>query len=1599
MKKRFRFISVLLIVAMALTMLPMSPFALNTEATNLLVAAANPSVSPAAAPAPPPFRITEVEVINNRVAIVHLSNEVNTHFEMFSHARPNYLTYFLRLNGMFLHNNKEVMPGVDSRMYLREDRMSFELVLGSAESDLQDTRFVRFTPGNNTLQFDWRSRDFIPYYYFFQEDQMIQSGDVWVRDIHDQPLSSAPFHFNAGGAAINAAPFLEIEEARILDSRAIYVRFNQRITLPPLHDGQSMIWATSSLLTGPYAARGTEGANSNNLGNIYNIVPVGGGAALQLAYSFQIPRGHPEATAAGDGGGREFILYYAGDILEDVEYEINWTSNAWNAGRSQPQIRGLINAAGLNGTPTLTATLDARPSVPPSNFDLLSVTLNRSVSGREELELVFDRPMAFTRIAEESRFRTRNRPNEMPWTATFHDRISAAAEDDSPLLNPNYLANRTAYFQSLTESGTGMTGAVLTADDLREILTLTGVNAITPGGTVPFLNAFFGDHVVGYFRNNHTIVIHNQNRFPIALTGGANVTVQAGALVGFGTRNTWSAGSGIGGGGLEDERPTDRVGVLQNVTNGPRNTPTTATVTVNPVVAPWGPNWDPDWPAYGEGAVTITPTYALFNHNDVFHLQYDGERNPLIGGFSGDVRHVPNLTGGRLFAPDGRQFGGNYRYGVGQPIRGLGVGSGNSTLELSYVVQGRYPAYNVENRWIRALIVPSNTARFLEFEFKPTGHDAHYTNPAATNYNVTGQGHAFPPTNIGGGTFLLSWLLVWGGTFPVFEGCEHGHVWTTPWEYEIVHNPDGQPAGSISIRHTITNDQNAQVSAGGFVPSSNNVGIGGDFTPFSPGLEYTVEYIIRPNDPTVDMAVTVHNPAAVARTYEYYTCNTWAPGELSQWGHGSMKHIDNNQVCMVQNWPAGNVAVNNNTGEMSNDRTASDVLHWSRFNFPNDMPLAHYLPQWIRDRIYSPGDRFGTAANYNQNTGEVNRNHFYEWYTTRYIVGNDLLTTFSTDLNRRPQADWYGGVNLRNLEGIMRAGPDLNQSTPSIKYWLWGYRHMFDNLPFERTSNNSGRPYLEPWAGVGDQYFSNRAIGPGETHHWVETYYHTFGLDMATNSNENGMAHIKFYEHTATGMVQPVVEIYDTKLLQTMTARMTAPGGLSATWTYTSRPMAHEVFVPTWQVAEDGARILVEVFAGATATGTPVLTAWAYSGRPFVRIGSTPAWRGPSGNDIDAWTDRDSPVQSVHISHSEMNSPFASAATVTAGLPSIDVPGRVATTGNVQYRFREVFAWAEPFSADGKGIVIWEKFGPQRDELTVWSGVSSPGHTAPSTGPRGVPHSVNTGQDASWWHTFDFITLRGHAPGSRVVLRAISGDENLPANHTVWEDIVVYVREPLYLTLPYNPGNAAGTTDGHSLARNMYSPYRFNMDMNLELTITDHEDANVAGPITVSIYHRNNQYAEPFITFEDLTLGENMLHIPAYTFPREEYYRIVARSANGLAFGYEFFRVDGYSDIDWNHTLFTNGTDVFLRFDNKNSNIAATLGTVPGGATAFINNQPFPVEVGILTDAATSNTNTLTIPGGAAALVSGDNFVDVVGIVLPDYPDNSVNISRSWTRP
>ena len=1426
------------------------------------------------------FEITDVEVINERVAIVHLSNEIGTHFEQYALARSNYLTYYLKLDGEYLHNNREVTVGTSSRIYIREDKKSFELVLGSSTGAYSGNVFKN---EGGTLQFDFKGRTFIPYYHIHDDNQQAQSGDVWVRDVNDRAMTESIVSYEAG--TYGAAPGLAVEEMRVLDSRAVYVRFNQRIILSENAAGQNMT-GTVSLLNRAYAGGST-------IGTVYRLTS--GDTNLDASYSYGIDRGHPLGTV---GDNREFIIYYNGDFVAGSTYAYNWTS---------AEIKGLINAAS-SGSP-IAGSVTAPATVSVSDFNLLSAELTEFKSGKFEIELTFDRPFAYTRIADDSRYRTVNQANNVGgWANKLYDVIDAG--------QPDVVGNR-RYYQALFETGTGMCGTVLTADDLKEILTFSGVKA----GGVDFLDAFPGDAVLGSFKDSHTIVINNNNRLAVTLDAGATVSIKAGALVGYGTRGSWTTAT-VTNPGLTN----GTVGVINGRTNGPRNSAIAGTtITKVARAVPFPTDYDEGW----NKGVTVTESVVKFGHNDVYYLQYDGKKDPLVGGFDPRVRFSTGISNHTQYAPDGKSF--------------TGSGTAAGSNELKYVVQSTYPSVVLENKYVKATIVPAQAARFLYFIFKPTGHDAFYTNPAATNYNIQNNTHSYPPATLGGGTFVLGWLFVWGGTFPVFDGCEHGQIWTTGFDYEIKEYPDG----SKSVICKLKNDQDTQLSSGGFVPNSSNINIGSNYTPFGTGLEYTIEYKLANDSPVVDMVVSVYNPAQVSRTYEYYTCNTYAPGEVSEWGHGSMKHIDPVQVLQHQGYSQ---MVTVNTGEPSNDRSTTDVLVYSNQNY-TDAQVEAVLPQSVRDRMFA-----GLGSSRSASTGSVNRAEFYKYDTMRYMVNHSNSTNFANDLNRLPQADWEGAVNLSRLEGVLRTGPDLKKATPGIKYWIWNYRQMFDNIPFEWDSGNSGRPYLEPWPAAGNQYFQNRALDAGATHNWVESYYHTFGIDMATNATPDAAALLKFYE--TSGAFVPTAEIYTTKLEKTVTAvfKRDDTSAVLATQTFTQRIMAHEV-INGAQIPQN-VKVVLELYEGSAATGTPFFTAWAIS--PLYDSGAS-KWVGDIRGQRPE-PDRTSAVSQVVISHKG----------------SIDIPGRAATGD--QYRVREVFAYCEPFSADGFMTAVWSKESGDVDEVLLTSGVNS----------NGVVN--NTG--STWWHSFDYITLRGNTPGSSVVLRATAKDTNV-IGPKPYAELTVNVKKPLYLKLPNNPGNSIGSTNTY--AQNMYSPYKFNLDMALSLEISKHDLDTIDSPVYVEIWDRNNELASSYIRFDNLVVGANALLVPANTLPSEGYYKIVARTVNGDALGYEYFRVDGYSEIDWSTMITQDGANLNVRFLKKNSTQAGSL-LLDAGAVAYVNGTACSISVGTSTSGATSNANTIIISGGYSSTNAGNNEIRIEGIMLPDYPGQVFNKDYVYAR-
>jgi len=214
------------------------------------------------------------------------------------------------------------------------------------------------------------------------------------------------------------------------------------------------------------------------------------------------------------------------------------------------------------------------------------------------------------------------------------------------------------------------------------------------------------------------------------------------------------------------------------------------------------------------------------------------------------------------------------------------------------------------------------------------------------------------------------------------------------------------------------------------------------FSRGSTGLEATYYVTLKANRAALDARLVLKNPNDRAIQYEYWTCATLAPGSDPQ--HPKT------------------------TG-------GAEII----------APIAAYTtPAWSAnlakgDESLSPGrSRFEKLR------------YFRNWPTMGIAyAAPDLGAT-----------NFWGVINHDNEEGIIRIAD--NRITRGLKMWTWGFP-TFTNETDERRDPNPGRPYVELWAGVSDQFFHRidfPALGEVSI---PETYSPTVGMSNVTQANEN----------------------------------------------------------------------------------------------------------------------------------------------------------------------------------------------------------------------------------------------------------------------------------------------------------------------------------------------------------------------------------------------------------------------------------------------------------------------------------------------------------------
>ncbi len=343
------------------------------------------------------------------------------------------------------------------------------------------------------------------------------------------------------------------------------------------------------------------------------------------------------------------------------------------------------------------------------------------------------------------------------------------------------------------------------------------------------------------------------------------------------------------------------------------------------------------------------------------------------------------------------------------------------------IVSTEFNTKVVENDFIKATFLPDYGARLLSIVYKPTGHELLYQNPVGTPYGI------------GEGNFYYDWLMVYGGIMPTFSEPEHGKYWLEPWDFEVV----TQTRDQVSLKMSKTDTVNF-----GARPWKFNKG--------ATGMTCTVIYTIYADKPYVEMSVSLKNNSNTPINYEYWTCNTLAPGSQE----GNTVGSENMEIV----------------APMSKVKNKDDWWGW----------------MGSVDSVVDAGNHIFKFENLA---------HFKNWAGQGISYGNDL------------SGDWWGVINHDNEEGILRISD--NVKTPGLKMWTWGFEDSFNTIP-ETSYGNSARPYIELWGGTSGEFFENAFLPANGSLSWTEYYYPTVDLEQVTNANENAAIHL-WADETSNG--------------------------------------------------------------------------------------------------------------------------------------------------------------------------------------------------------------------------------------------------------------------------------------------------------------------------------------------------------------------------------------------------------------------------------------------------------------------------------------------------
>jgi uncharacterized protein DUF5107 len=173
----------------------------------------------------------------------------------------------------------------------------------------------------------------------------------------------------------------------------------------------------------------------------------------------------------------------------------------------------------------------------------------------------------------------------------------------------------------------------------------------------------------------------------------------------------------------------------------------------------------------------------------------------------------------------------------------------DGSLDMKTIVDRSFKAYVLENRYLKATLVPEFGGRIISIIYKPTGHEELYRTKVGVPYGMKA------------GNFYYDWLMVYGGIFPTFPDPEHGKTWLKPWNFAVVKESTDEVTVSMSFK-----DDFAYPKA----PA--------EFFRGSTGIEANYVVTLKAGRAALDARMVLKNPQGHPLPYEYWTCTTLAPG-------------------------------------------------------------------------------------------------------------------------------------------------------------------------------------------------------------------------------------------------------------------------------------------------------------------------------------------------------------------------------------------------------------------------------------------------------------------------------------------------------------------------------------------------------------------------------------------------------------------------------------------------------------------------------------------------------------------------------------------------